>query len=63
MDKTNATIWKAVLGELEVVLSQANYGTWLKGTRLDSVKDGVATVYVPNILIAIGLLANTTNKS
>lgn len=49
MDKNYATIWKSVLGELEVVLSQANYGTWLKGTRLDSIKDGVATVYVPNI--------------
>ncbi|MBI2798419.1 chromosomal replication initiator protein DnaA [Candidatus Saccharibacteria bacterium] len=49
MDNTYATVWKSVLGELEVVLSQANYGTWLKGTRLDSIKNGVAVVFVPNI--------------
>ena len=49
MDNKYSVIWMAVLGELEVVLSQANYGTWLKGTELVLVENGSATVYVPNI--------------
>ncbi len=49
MDNTYSVTWKSVLGELEVVLSQANYGTWLKGTQLVDVSNGTATVYVPNI--------------
>ena len=43
------TSWKSVLGELEVVLSQANFQTWLKGTNLIEVSNNVATIYVPNI--------------
>lgn len=42
------TIWKTTLGELEVVLSKANYTTWLKGSFLADITSGKATVGVPN---------------
>lgn len=41
-------IWKATLGELEVVISAANFSTWFKDSVLDSVNDGIFTVGVPN---------------
>ena len=41
-------IWQAVLGELEVSLSRANFTTWLKSTTLESINGEVATVRVPN---------------
>lgn len=40
--------WQAVLGELEVILSQANFTTWFKNTQLHSVEDKVATISVPS---------------
>ncbi len=43
------TIWVSVLGELEIVLSQANFQTWLKGTELAELNDSKAVVYVANI--------------
>lgn len=47
---TSATeLWQAVLGELEVSLSRANYKTWFKNTALVSVDNSVAVVSVPNI--------------
>jgi chromosomal replication initiator protein len=42
-------VWGSVLGELEVVLSQANFQTWLKGTELAQLDGSKAVVYVPNI--------------
>jgi chromosomal replication initiator protein len=41
-------IWQAVLGELEVTLSRANFTTWFKNTRLDGITGEVARVIVPN---------------
>lgn len=41
-------IWQAVLGELEVTLSKANYTTWFKNTSLKSIDGEVAVVAVPN---------------
>lgn len=50
MDKSDlGSIWAAVLGELEISLSQANYKTWLKNTSLASVDGISAVVLVPNI--------------
>lgn len=50
MDKSDlSAVWAAVLGELEISLSQANYKTWLKNTSLASVEDSLAVVLVPNI--------------
>lgn len=47
MDKSSA--WQAVLGELEVSLSKANFTTWFKNTRLLSVDKGDVVISVPNI--------------
>lgn len=41
-------VWQAVLGELEVTLSRANFTTWFKHTSLDGTQGEVATVLVPN---------------
>lgn len=47
MDTTSA--WQAVLGELEVSLSRANFTTWFKNTHLASAEDGQIVISVPNI--------------
>ena len=49
MDTKLQTVWGSVLGELEIVLSQANFQTWLKGTELAELSDTSAVVFVPNI--------------
>jgi len=41
--------WQAVLGELEVGLSRANFTTWFKNTRLLDIDGGNVVVGVPNI--------------
>ncbi len=41
-------VWRATLGELQVALSQANYETWLRETRLVRVDENRFTVAVPN---------------
>jgi chromosomal replication initiator protein len=42
-------LWQAVLGELEVKVSRANFSTWLKQTTVISNEDGHVVVGVPNI--------------
>lgn len=49
MDTKLQTVWGSVLGELEIVLSQANFQTWLKGTELTELDGNKAVIYVPNI--------------
>lgn len=46
-DKSSA--WQAVLGELEVGLSRANFTTWFKNTHLSEVDGESVTISVPNI--------------
>ncbi len=41
-------VWQAALGELEVILSKANFTTWFKDTSIVSYKDGVFIIRVPN---------------
>ena len=43
-----AEIWNAVLGELELTLTKANFTTWFKNTFIASFDDGKAIVCVPN---------------
>jgi len=50
MDNQLQTVWGSVLGELEIVLSEANFQTWLKGTELTGLDGGKAIIYVPNSL-------------
>jgi len=46
MDKKK--IWQTALGELEVILSKANFTTWFKNTFILSISDGVTVIAVPN---------------
>ena len=45
---TNQQIWQAVLGELELILSRANFTTWFKNTYIIEVCEGRIIVGVPN---------------
>ena len=40
--------WQAILGELEVVFSKANYSTWFQGTFIMEIMPHEITVGVPN---------------
>ncbi|KKR57239.1 MAG: chromosomal replication initiator protein DnaA [Candidatus Uhrbacteria bacterium GW2011_GWE2_40_58] len=43
-------LWQAVLGELELTLSKANFTTWFKNTFIVSFEDdGIVVVGVPNL--------------
>lgn len=44
----NEQLWKAVLDEMEVTLSRANFTTWFKGTNILSRNDDCVLVTVPN---------------
>ncbi len=42
-------LWQAVLGELEVSFTRAQFETWFKGTSVIASEDGYIVVGVPNI--------------
>ncbi len=44
-------LWQAVLGEIELSVSQGNYVTWFKNTRLLKIKDDVVVIGAPNVFI------------
>ena len=46
---TNSEIWQAVLAELELSISKANFNTWFKNTGIISIKDGEVVTCVPNL--------------
>jgi chromosomal replication initiator protein len=49
MDKmTNEEIWQAVLGEIELAVSPANFVTWFKNTSILSIENGKVSIRVPN---------------
>ncbi|MFH1030544.1 MAG: chromosomal replication initiator protein DnaA [bacterium] len=45
---TNQEIWQAALGELELMLSKANFVTWFKNTYISSKESGKIIISVPN---------------
>ncbi len=45
---TNESIWQAVLAELELELSKANFTTWFRNTSLSLVDNNEVSVHVPN---------------
>ncbi len=45
---TNEELWKAVLGQMELSISRANFITWFKNTKIISNSDGIVTIGVPN---------------
>lgn len=44
-------MWQAVLGEIELSVSQGNFATWFKNTRLLKVDDEKVVVGAPNVFI------------
>lgn len=42
-------LWLAVLGELELTLSKANFTTWFKNTFIAGMRDGDIMIGVPNL--------------
>jgi len=45
---TNEQVWQAVLGELELLISKANFTTWFKNTFVLSMDGSAIVVGVPN---------------
>jgi len=41
-------LWQAVLGELELLVSRANFSTWFKDTSIASYEEGKVVIRVPN---------------
>ena len=58
---TNEELWKAVLGEMELSLSRANFTTWFKNTSVLSRDKNAVVVSVPNGFIK-EWLENKFNK-
>jgi len=46
---SNEETWQAVLSELELGISKANFNTWFKDTGITSIKDGEIVICVPNM--------------
>ncbi|MHB1864863.1 MAG: chromosomal replication initiator protein DnaA [Candidatus Saccharimonadales bacterium] len=47
----NDSLWQAVLGEIELSVSRANYLTWFKNTQLVKHDEVLTVIGVPNIFI------------
>ena len=44
----NEQLWQAILGEIELSLSRANFTTWFKNTFISSCENGKVIICVPN---------------
>jgi chromosomal replication initiator protein len=45
---TNEELWQAVLAQIQLNISPANFSTWFKGTGIADQKDDELVVSVPN---------------
>jgi len=45
---TREELWQAVLAQIQLNISQANFATWFKNTEIISQKNGEVLVLVPN---------------
>src|SRR3990167_10096897 len=45
---TNEELWQAVLAQIQLNISQANFATWFRGTEISNIKEGTVFVSVPN---------------
>jgi chromosomal replication initiator protein len=45
---TNEELWQAVLGQIQLNISPANFSTWFKNTGIDSQKGNEIIISVPN---------------
>lgn len=55
MEDQLKTLWQAVLGELELMLSKASFTTWLKNTFIIEKKDGRVVIGVPTTFAQVWL--------
>lgn len=58
---TNEELWQAVLAQIQLNISSANFATWFKSTRICSQKEGRILISVPNSF-AKEWLENKYNK-
>ncbi len=47
-DMTNEDLWGAVLAQIQLNISQANFNTWFKDTKISSMDGPEITISVPN---------------
>jgi len=59
---TNEELWKAVLAQIQLNISQANFATWFKNTQILAQKDNKAIISVPNSFVK-EWLENKYNKT
>lgn len=59
---TNEELWQAVLAQIQLNISPANFATWFKNTGIISLKDNKVIVSVPNSFVK-EWLENKYNKS
>ncbi len=59
---TNEELWQAVLAQVQLNISQANFATWFKNTDIASQKDNKVVVSVPNSFVK-EWLENKYNKT
>lgn len=41
-------LWKAALGQLELQVSQGNFLTWFRGTKIKEIKEGIVIIETPS---------------
>jgi len=58
---TNEELWQAVLGQIQLNISQANFATWFKNTEITSQEENKVMVVVPNSFVK-EWLENKYNK-
>ncbi|OGZ27353.1 MAG: hypothetical protein A2365_00255 [Candidatus Nealsonbacteria bacterium RIFOXYB1_FULL_40_15] len=59
---TNQELWQAVLAQIQLNISQANFATWFKNTEISHQKEGRILVLVPNSFVK-EWLQNKYNKN
>jgi chromosomal replication initiator protein len=59
---THEEIWQAVLAQIQLNISRANFATWFRNTKVFEIKEGQAIILVPNSF-AKEWLENKYNKS
>jgi chromosomal replication initiator protein len=47
----NEELWQAVLAQIQLNISPANFATWFKNTKITSQKNGVVFISVPNSFV------------
>jgi chromosomal replication initiator protein len=55
-------LWQAVLGELELTLSKANFTTWFKHTFISDVRENTIIIGVPNMFTVAWLEKKHTKE-